>query len=130
MSKNFEDAVHWTAGRPVANTNCNDAVHPVVFPGAGLEHGVHSKIVARRIDVFAFVQALHHLWRTGAQALISHDDQLSIRRFEYETHVQLDARVFTNILPIVARHDFARQTLALKRATRNYSDATERIWSL
>ncbi|HUJ93707.1 MAG TPA: hypothetical protein VLW84_00465 [Terriglobales bacterium] len=39
------------------------AVHLVVFLGAGLEHGIHSEIVVRRVDVVAFVQSLHHVRR-------------------------------------------------------------------
>jgi hypothetical protein len=79
-SKNFEDAIDGSVRRPVPNTDGDDAVHPVVFLGAGLEHGIHSEIVARGIDVLAFVQSLHHVWRTSPQALISHHDQGPIGR--------------------------------------------------
>jgi hypothetical protein len=67
-SKNFEDAIDGPVREPMANTQGNDAVHPVVFTGAGLKHRIHSKIVARGIDVLAPVQSLHHVWRSSPQA--------------------------------------------------------------
>jgi hypothetical protein len=52
-SKNFEDAINGPVREPVANTDGNDAVHPVVFTGAVSNTGIHSKIVARGTDVLA-----------------------------------------------------------------------------
>ena len=79
-SKNLKGAIEWTIGEPVARTNRDDAVHPIVFWSACLEHRVHAEVVACRIDGLTMIEFLHDLWSTRAQALVGHDDQSAIRR--------------------------------------------------
>jgi hypothetical protein len=56
-SKNLKDTVHGTVREPIAGPDCDNAVHPIVFLGTGLEHRIHPEIVAGGIDPFSPVQS-------------------------------------------------------------------------
>jgi len=98
----------------VTCTDRDDPVHPIILRGAGLKHGTHPEIIAVGVDGLAVVEFFHHTRWTSTQALIGHDDKGAIRRLQYKTDIQLDAGVGANRLPVVAAHNFARETFALK----------------
>jgi hypothetical protein len=100
-SENLKDAVDWPIWEAVARSDRNNAVHPILFHGAGLEHWIHPKIVPSRVDRLASGEFLDDAGRTGAQTLICHDDQRTVRCPEYKPHIQLDARIRAHRLPVV-----------------------------
>ena len=107
-SENLKDAIDRSVPKTVSDTDRDDAVQPIVFWGACLEHWIHPEVIARRVNSLALVQFLHDVWRTGAQALVSHYDECFVRRPEHKPDVQFDTRVRAHRLPVVAADHFAR----------------------
>ena len=56
-SENLKDAIDRSVWKTVSGTDREDAVHPIVFWGACLEHRIHAEIVAGGIDPFSPVQS-------------------------------------------------------------------------
>jgi len=80
QSEHLEDVIDRPVREPVAHTDRNDAVDPIVSWGTGLKQRIHPEIVAPGIDRLTLVQSLENAGRTCAQALIRHNDQSAICR--------------------------------------------------
>jgi len=74
-SKNLEDAIKGPSGGLWPIPTAMMRFIQSYFLELVSNTGIHSEIVACGVDVLAFVQPFHHVWRTSAQTLISHANQ-------------------------------------------------------
>ena len=49
-SENLKDTVKRAIWKAVSDAGRDDAIHPIVFRGTGLEYRVHSEVVACRVE--------------------------------------------------------------------------------
>jgi len=126
-SENLKDTVKRAIWKAVSDAGRDDAIHPIVFRGTGLEYRVHSEVVACRVDGLALVQFLDDIGWTSAQALICHDNQGPVCGLEHQPHIQLDARVGANRLPVVARDNLPGDSVTCKRSPLNHANSTDAL---